>query len=154
MNCENPRIVQGDMTLLVEVHSPLYEDVRDKLACFADLSNNRDLFEVLEDDFLIPEKVIHNAEGTTFHKIRCAHKASKPSEPVAKKIQLKESVFIALQTENAAFLKALIISLKELGIEPLFPAEAKTTCLVPSEARTKLQQALKKLSKEFLVEIS
>ncbi len=37
MKPENPLIVQGDMTLLVEVHSPLYEEVRDKLARFAEL---------------------------------------------------------------------------------------------------------------------
>src|ERR1700722_7143622 len=34
---QNPLIVQGDMTLLVEVHSPLYEEVRDHLARFAEL---------------------------------------------------------------------------------------------------------------------
>jgi DNA excision repair protein ERCC-3 len=34
---QNPLIVQGDMTLLMEVHSPLYEEVRDHLVRFAEL---------------------------------------------------------------------------------------------------------------------
>ena len=34
---ENPLIVQGDLTLLVEVYSPRYEEVRAKLARFAEL---------------------------------------------------------------------------------------------------------------------
>ena len=37
MKHENPLIIQGDMTLLVEVHAPLYEEVRDKLSRFAEL---------------------------------------------------------------------------------------------------------------------
>ena len=36
-NSQNPLIVQGDMTLLLEVHSPLYEEVRDALARFTEL---------------------------------------------------------------------------------------------------------------------
>ncbi len=34
---QNPFIVQGDMTVLAEVHSPLYENARDQLARFAEL---------------------------------------------------------------------------------------------------------------------
>ena len=33
----NPIIVQGDMTILLEVHSPLYEEARDHLGQFAEL---------------------------------------------------------------------------------------------------------------------
>lgn len=34
---ENPLIVQSDMTMLLEVNSPLYEDVRDAIAPFAEI---------------------------------------------------------------------------------------------------------------------
>jgi DNA excision repair protein ERCC-3 len=37
MENERPLIVQGDMTLLLEVHSARYEEVRDALARFAEL---------------------------------------------------------------------------------------------------------------------
>jgi len=34
---DNPLIVQGDYTILVEVASPRYLEARDRLACFAEL---------------------------------------------------------------------------------------------------------------------
>ena len=34
---ENPLIVQGDHTILVEVDSPRYAEARDELVCFAEL---------------------------------------------------------------------------------------------------------------------
>ena len=39
-NPTNPVIVQGDRTLLLEVHHPAYEDVRDALGRFADLEKS------------------------------------------------------------------------------------------------------------------
>ena len=38
---ENPLIVQGDHTLLVEVDSPRYSEARDRLAPFAELVKSR-----------------------------------------------------------------------------------------------------------------
>ena len=34
---ENPLIVQGDKTVLLEVHSPKYDEARDSLSRFAEL---------------------------------------------------------------------------------------------------------------------
>lgn len=39
-NSQNPLIVQGDRTVLVEVHNPLYTDVRDELGRFAELEKS------------------------------------------------------------------------------------------------------------------
>ena len=39
-NPSNPLIVQGDGTVLLEVHNPLYEEVRDQLARFAELEKS------------------------------------------------------------------------------------------------------------------
>ncbi len=39
-NPENPLIIQGDGTVLAEVHSPRYEDARDMLARFAELEKS------------------------------------------------------------------------------------------------------------------
>lgn len=39
-NSQNPLILQGDATILVEVHSPLYEEVRDELGRFAELEKS------------------------------------------------------------------------------------------------------------------
>jgi len=40
LKAENPLIVQGDRTILVEVHSPLYERARDALVRFAELQKS------------------------------------------------------------------------------------------------------------------
>ena len=117
------------------------------------MSQGDELFEILEENELIPERIWHKANGSTFDKIGCAIKSAKSLKPLDK-IRLKETSFIALQTENATFLSRLVSAFKEVGIEPIFPSGKQEICLVPSEARSKVQSTLKKLSKEFLVEIS
>ena len=117
------------------------------------MSEAGEVFSRLEEDGLVPEKITHKTDGSTFDQIRSAVKSGKPSKSIDK-IQLKETSFIALQTENSTFLRRLVAAFKEVGIEPILPSGKKEICLVPTEVRSKLQATLKKLSKEFLIEIS
>jgi DNA excision repair protein ERCC-3 len=74
--CENPLIVQSDLTVLVEVNSPGYGEARDALARFAELVKSPEHVHT----YRITPLSIWNARagGMTMEWIREARRPSSP----------------------------------------------------------------------------
>ena len=124
------------------------------------IANESSLFNLLEDAGLVPEKVNHSKNQINADKIKCSHRLSKGSkaQPVEKKskqiekVQINETAFIALKSENPIFFKKMKKAFEEMGVIPIQPDTKVGICFVPDKARPKLVTIIKNLSTEFQVE--